>query len=99
MLIREEVRKYYQIIKWKHICTENGTNFKEKIPEWFKIIEKEATIEGCKDIKQEYLNKNLQRDNINFRAFNENERTSIITWNENDVTVFGEDKKKELVTI
>ncbi|PKY50882.1 hypothetical protein RhiirA4_467594 [Rhizophagus irregularis] len=52
---------------------------RKKIPEWFKIIEKEATIEGCKGIKQEYLNKNLQRDNINFRAFNENERTSIIT--------------------
>ncbi|PKC60105.1 hypothetical protein RhiirA1_468510 [Rhizophagus irregularis] len=72
-------------MKWKHICAENGTNFKGKIPEWFKIIEKEVTIEGCKGIKQEYLNKNLQIDNISFRAFNEDERTSIITWNENDV--------------
>ncbi|PKY19755.1 hypothetical protein RhiirB3_432886 [Rhizophagus irregularis] len=72
----------------------NGTNFKGKIPEWFKIIEKEVTIEGCKGIKQEYLNKNLQIDNISFRAFNEDERTSIITWNENDVKYSANIKRK-----
>lgn len=81
-------------MKWKHICAENGTNFKGKIPEWFKIIEKEVTIEGCKGIKQEYLNKNLQIDNISFRAFNEDERTSIITWNENDVKYSANIKRK-----
>lgn len=48
-------------------------------------------------IEEEYLNKNLQREHINVRVFDENEKLArdvIVTWKENGNTIFGMNKKK-----
>src|SRR5256886_9661630 len=94
-LLEEDNRR---LLKWKHLCMEQGRNIKGKIPKWFKILEKKVTIEGSRMIKEKYLNKNLFRTSINMLLFDEDERRKksdeIITWNMEEELIFCIDKKK-----
>src|SRR5437016_9390423 len=94
-LLEEDNRR---LLKWKHLCMEQGRNIKGKIPKWFKILEKKVMIEGSRIIKEKYINKNLFRTSTNMLLFDEDESKKksdkIITWNMEEELIFCIDKKK-----
>ncbi|PKY32299.1 hypothetical protein RhiirB3_450385 [Rhizophagus irregularis] len=88
------------LLKWKHLCKEQGLNMKGKIPKWFKNLEYKLLADESgqvRKIKNEFVGQS-QKENIHVNLFDENEKqdkNSIITWNdEGEYPIFSIDRKR-----
>ncbi|EXX73798.1 hypothetical protein GLOIN_2v1771092 [Rhizophagus irregularis DAOM 181602=DAOM 197198] len=88
------------LLKWKHLCKEQGLNMKGKIPKWFKNLEHKLLADESgqvRKIKNEFIGQS-QKENIHVNLFDENEKqdkSSIITWNDKgEFPIFSIDRKK-----
>ncbi|PKB94412.1 hypothetical protein RhiirA5_438841 [Rhizophagus irregularis] len=88
------------LLKWKHLCKEQGVNMKGKIPKWFKNLEYKLLADESgkvRKIKNEFIGQS-QKENIHVNLFDENEKqdkSSIITWNDKgEFPIFSIDRKR-----
>ncbi|PKB94880.1 hypothetical protein RhiirA5_437856, partial [Rhizophagus irregularis] len=88
------------LLKWKHLCKEQGVNMKGKIPKWFKTLEYKLLADESgqvRKIKNKFIGQS-QKENIHVNLFDENEKqdkSSIITWNdEGEYPIFSIDRKR-----
>jgi hypothetical protein len=60
-----------RLMKWKHFCMENEINSKGKTPSWFLKVKEEVTVRGSRNLKEKYIKRNLKKDQINLKLFDE----------------------------